>query len=136
MKILKAVKPADDEQLDQMFREARGQRQVTLPRPDHVYEVLIVGTGPAAMTAAIYAVRKGLDVAVVGEHAGGQMTDMAIIENWSGTVKIAGQDLADLFERHFERNPPPQSCACAGSPRRPIYSSPRRTAETSSERGA
>ncbi len=89
MEILKVVRPADYERLDQMLREARGERRITYSWPDHVYDVLIVDAGPAAMTATIYAVRKGLDVALIGERAGGQVTDTAVIENWPGMAEAS-----------------------------------------------
>jgi alkyl hydroperoxide reductase subunit F len=57
------------------------------------------------MSAAIYATRKNLDVAVLGDRIGGQITNTASIENWLGIPSISGQELATLFRSHAERYP-------------------------------
>lgn len=105
LEILKAVKPAAYERIEAQQREARGERHAVAAQDDHSYDLLIVGAGPAGLAAAIYAMRKGLDVALVGEHMGGQMTDTASVENWLGIPEISGQDLAGLFRNHAERYP-------------------------------
>ena len=46
-----------------------------------LYDVLIVGTGPAAVASAVYAVRKGLKTAMIGTKIGGQVLDTNEIEN-------------------------------------------------------
>ncbi len=105
LEILKAVKPAAYERIEAQQREARGERHAVAAQDDHSYDLLIVGAGPAGLAAAIYAMRKGLDVALVGEHMGGQMTNTASVENWLGIPEISGQDLAGLFRNHAERYP-------------------------------
>jgi len=52
---------------------------------EHVYDMLIIGGGPAGYTAALYAARAGLDVAVVERmSAGGQMALTDVIDNYPG----------------------------------------------------
>jgi alkyl hydroperoxide reductase subunit F len=56
------------------------------------FEVLVVGGGPAASTAAIYAARKGIRTGLLAERFGGQLLDTMAIENyprWS-TPKVRG----------------------------------------------
>jgi len=103
LRILKAVKPDVYNRIDEEMRQERGERFVSEISEDHLYDILIVGAGPAAMSAAIYAIRKGLDVALIGEHMGGQITDTASIENWLGIPSISGEDIADQFRNHAER---------------------------------
>lgn len=109
LEILKVASPAAYEQVDAELRQARGERKVHPLGPGHRYDVLIVGAGPAAMTAAVYAARKNLDVAVIGDHPGGQVTDTALVENWPGIPQIAGPDLAEAFRGHAERHPVAQA---------------------------
>ncbi|OPZ59724.1 MAG: Alkyl hydroperoxide reductase subunit F [Deltaproteobacteria bacterium ADurb.Bin510] len=103
MEILKLVKLEEYERLEAEARDRSGQRHVVAIRPDEVYDVLIVGAGPAALSAAVYAARKNLKVAIIGDHLGGQVTNTAIIENWPGLPTVGGQDLALMFRSHAER---------------------------------
>ncbi|MGD2119280.1 MAG: FAD-dependent oxidoreductase [Chromatiales bacterium] len=102
LEILKHVNPPVYDKLEAQMREARGERHVSQPDPQHLYDSLIVGAGPAAMTAAIYAARKALDVLVIGQHVGGQITNTASIENWPGIPEISGDQLAGLMRNHAE----------------------------------
>ncbi len=103
LEILKVADPAAYERVDIGLREARGERRVRQPEPGRRYDVAVVGAGPAAMAATIYAARKALDVLVIGEHVGGQMTDTALVENWLGVPEVGGAELAEAFRNHAER---------------------------------
>lgn len=103
LEILKVANPSAYEKVDIGLREARGERKVRRPEPGHRYDVAIVGAGPAAMSATVYAARKALDVLVVGDHVGGQITDTALIENWLGMPEVTGAELAEAFRNHAER---------------------------------
>ena len=69
-----------------------------------MYDVIIVGAGPAGMTAATYALRSGKSVLVIeGENIGGQMSNSPRIENFPTVKASSGSDLADkMFEQMSE----------------------------------
>lgn len=68
-----------------------------------IYDVVVVGAGPAGVTAAIYAVRKGRKTLMVGEQPGGQIMFTAGIENYSAFPFITGPELASKFSEHAEK---------------------------------
>ncbi len=66
-------------------------------------ELIIIGAGPAGLTAAIYAKRAGLDVLVLEKgRPGGQILLTNEIENWPGTIHSSGEDLSENFRKHAE----------------------------------
>lgn len=66
-----------------------------------MYDLAIIGGGPAGVAAGVYAARKRLKAVLVAEVIGGQSMDSFGIENWIGTPKISGADLAKSFETHL-----------------------------------
>jgi alkyl hydroperoxide reductase subunit F len=64
--------------------------------------LIIIGAGPAGVAAGVYAARKYLKTAVIAEEFGGQSNVSEGIENWIGTVKIAGPELAKALKGHLE----------------------------------
>jgi thioredoxin reductase (NADPH) len=68
-----------------------------------VYDLIIIGAGPAGMTASIYAKRANLDVLLMEKSApGGQMISTAEIENYTGAGKVSGVDLAMKMFEHVQ----------------------------------
>lgn len=66
-----------------------------------MYELIIIGGGPAGVAAAVYAARKHLKTVMITESIGGQSTVSEGIENWIGNPRIHGQELAKLFVEHI-----------------------------------
>lgn len=62
-----------------------------------MYDVLVVGSGPAGMTAAIYTCRKQLKTLVLGREVGGQTNQTAHIENYPGVEPMPGSELMQKF---------------------------------------
>ena len=66
-------------------------------------ELVILGAGPAGLTAAIYGRRAGLDTLVIGKGApGGQIRLTDEIENWPGLIHSSGLELGESFRKHAE----------------------------------
>src|SRR3990167_6165293 len=65
-----------------------------------MYELAIIGGGPAGAAAAIYAARKRLRTVMMLEEWGGQSGVSTGIQNWIGTPNISGADLADNLKKH------------------------------------
>ncbi|HLC43997.1 MAG TPA: FAD-dependent oxidoreductase [Patescibacteria group bacterium] len=67
---------------------------------DKKYDVVIIGGGPAGLTAGIYAARRELKILILTRDIGGQMTKTNIVENYPGFELITGLDLAKkMFEQ-------------------------------------
>ncbi len=68
-----------------------------------LYDVIVIGAGPAGMNAAIYANRAGLDVLMLEKGApGGQMVNTAEVENYIGFSKLSGADLSLKMFNHTQ----------------------------------
>ena len=72
------------------------------PEPEVTYDLLILGGGPAAMSAAVYAARKMMNLAIITKDFGGQVRETSEVENWLGFQSINAKDLADSFEEHVK----------------------------------
>ncbi len=66
-----------------------------------MYDLAIIGGGPAGVAAGVYAARKRLKTVFIAETIGGQSTDSVEIQNWIGTQKISGLALAKALEAHL-----------------------------------
>ena len=67
-----------------------------------MYDLIIIGGGPAGAAAAVYAARKQLKTAIVATEFGGQSVVSEKIFNWIGTPEIAGTELAKNLKAHVE----------------------------------
>lgn len=66
-----------------------------------VYDLVIVGGGPAGVAAGVYAARKKIKTVLVTDSFGGQSLVSADIQNWIGAKSISGFDLAKALEEHL-----------------------------------
>jgi len=73
--------------------------------PAEHHRLIIVGSGPAGYTAAVYAARAALEpVLITGVEVGGQMTTTTDVDNWPGDDKgIQGPELMERMKRHAEK---------------------------------
>jgi thioredoxin reductase (NADPH) len=94
--------PIPSPQLDRYLESSRWRARLaegaglpTRPRREH-YDVVVVGAGPAGLTAAVYAASEGLTTLVVERNApGGQAATSSMIENYPGFPEgVGGEDLA------------------------------------------
>lgn len=72
-----------------------------------VFDIVVVGLGPAASTAGLYSLRNNLKTLMIGETFGGATLVSGEIENWPGTVNTNGFELAEKFEQqisHYDPN--------------------------------
>jgi len=68
-----------------------------------MYDIAIIGAGPAGMTAGVYAARKKLKTILLSKDIGGQAAWSSDIENYLGFSMVTGAELTSKFEHHLER---------------------------------
>lgn len=67
------------------------------------YDLIILGAGPAGITAAVYAARKKMNFLVISKDVGGQTLLSADIENYTGYQFITGPELVGKFSEHLKQ---------------------------------
>lgn len=67
-----------------------------------MYELIIIGAGPAGITASIYAARKRMNFLTIAREIGGQAALSSDIENYTGYQYITGYELSKKFEQHVK----------------------------------
>ncbi len=65
-------------------------------------DLIIIGGGPAGIAAGVYAARKRLNTVLITAEVGGQSVVSEGIENWIGTPKLSGAELAKAFSAHLD----------------------------------
>lgn len=68
-----------------------------------MYDLIIIGAGPAGLSAAIYAVRKKLKTLVLSEDVGGQIVKALSVDNYLGIPGVLGVELMDKFHEHAKK---------------------------------
>ncbi|NLW56016.1 MAG: FAD-dependent oxidoreductase [Firmicutes bacterium] len=68
-----------------------------------LYDLIIIGAGPAGMTAAVYCLRKGLRTMVLSKDIGGQANWTTLVENYMGFMEISGPELMQRFEDQLKK---------------------------------
>jgi alkyl hydroperoxide reductase subunit F len=79
----------DSQRLNELFGTAS---------PEDVNDVVIVGAGPAGLTAGVYCARKMLKTVIISENIGGQALESWAIENYMGYRMVTGEELMKKFE--------------------------------------
>ena|SRR3989344_6074336 len=70
-----------------------------------IYDLIIIGAGPAGVAAGVYAARQKLNILMVSKDIGGQVAKKAVdIENYPGFEKISGPDLVELYQKQLKAN--------------------------------
>ena len=70
-----------------------------------MYELIIIGAGPAGMTAAVYAARKRINTLLISGDVGGQVLTTWAVENYMGYQFIEGRELMQKFEEQVKQFP-------------------------------
>lgn len=70
-----------------------------------MYDLLVIGSGPAGLGAAIYGVRAGLNLAVIDRSpiSGGQVLTTYEVDNYLGLPEISGSDMSERFREHADK---------------------------------
>jgi alkyl hydroperoxide reductase subunit F len=74
----------------------------TEPPYPEIFDTIIIGAGPAGMTAAIYAARRKMKILLLCGNIGGQLKSSSDIENWTGVAQSTGPQLAEQFFQHVK----------------------------------
>ncbi|MFX1591014.1 MAG: NAD(P)/FAD-dependent oxidoreductase, partial [Promethearchaeota archaeon] len=69
---------------------------------EKVYDLIVLGGGPAAIGCAIYAARFAMDVLIIGKTFGGLIATTHIVENYPAITSISGKGLMDMFRDHMD----------------------------------
>ena len=70
-----------------------------------MYDLIIIGAGPAGVAAGVYAARQRLKILILSKDVGGQVAKKAVdIENYPGFEKISGPELVELYQKQIEFN--------------------------------
>jgi len=69
----------------------------------HLYDLIIIGGGPAGITAAIYSARNKIDFMIITINIGGQVVLSSEIENYTGFQYITGEELKAKFQEHLKK---------------------------------
>ncbi|MBN1354221.1 MAG: FAD-dependent oxidoreductase [Candidatus Omnitrophica bacterium] len=68
----------------------------------NMYDLIIIGAGPAGITASVYAARKKMNFLLITKDIGGQAAWSGDVENYTGYQFISGADLTAKFEEHMK----------------------------------
>lgn len=67
-----------------------------------VYDLLVIGGGPAGMNAALYAKRKGLTTGIITKRIGGQLLNTSSVDNYLGISQVSGEELSEKYLSHLK----------------------------------
>jgi len=70
---------------------------------DKSYDLIIIGSGPAGLSASIYASRYGIKHAIIGQILGGQISEAHLIDNYPGIENLTGAELGKKLGEHAKK---------------------------------
>jgi alkyl hydroperoxide reductase subunit F len=79
-----------------------GEKKADQLSQKELFDILVVGGGPAGASAAIYSARKGIKTGIIAERFGGQVMDTLGIENFISVQKTEGPKLVKALEEHVK----------------------------------
>lgn len=85
------------------WQRASAESHQNNPKYPTIFDTIIIGAGPAGMTAAIYGARRKLKVLMICGEIGGQMNWCSDIANWTGVAQSTGPGLRDQFFEHVHQ---------------------------------
>lgn len=89
--------------LEEILEKLGSSSDVSAFEEKDPFDVLVVGSGPAGASAAIYAARKGIRTGIVAERFGGQVRETLGIENLISVEYTEGPEFGDTLERHVRK---------------------------------